>query len=135
MLFVFSGTYAVQSIQIIEFSAILEVKCLFAPNTIANVGCVVEIVFLLNKIVVGTKTKRANRTEDRGLVTFQKLVADEYNLNVFEIERNGLLIQALTELSILLIQPLPSENENSMQILPTSSAVLQITTTIGFISE
>ena len=135
MSFVFSGTYAVQSIQIIETSALLEVKCVFAPNTVAT-GCVVEIVFLLNKMVVGTKTKRANRTEDSGVVTFQKLVADEYNLDVFEIERNGLLIQALTELSILLIQPLASENGSSTQILSTSSAMLQIiTTTIGFTSE
>ena len=107
---------------------------MFAPNTVAT-GCVVEIVFLLNKIVVGTKTKRANRTEDSGVVTFQKLVADEYNLDVFEIERNGLLIQALTELSIPLMQPLASKNESNMWILSTSSALLQITTTIGFISE
>ena len=107
----YAGTFAVQSVLIDESSTLLEVKCVFAPNTEA-IGCEVKIVFSLNNEVVGNKTVRANRTGDSALLTFRKVLADEYLLYVFEIEKTGSVVQvhALTGLFTLSIQLFSSES-------------------------
>ena len=88
----YAGTFAVQSVRINESSNLLEIQCVFAPNTEAT-GCEVEIAFLLNSNVVENKTMRANQIENSALVTFLKVVADEYLLYVFEIEKTGSVVQ------------------------------------------
>ena len=113
-----------------ETGAMLEVVCVFAPNTEA-IGCEVAVVRLSNKVVVGVM--RANRTVNSAAVTFQKFFTDQYRLDVFEIENNGSLIQVLTELFQLSAQQPTSETLSS--ILPTSLEVLQIITFSSFISE
>ena len=119
---IFTGTYAVQSIVINETGTILEVLCVFAPNTEA-IGCKVEIVFSLNKHIVGSETMKANRTGDKASVTFRILVANEYCLDVFEVEKTGFLIKVLQEILTLSIQPFSSD------VSLTSSTFLQMTST------
>ena len=107
----YSGTFAVQSVQINESSAILKVECVFAPNTEA-IGCEVKIAFSLNNEVIGNKTMRANRTGNSAFVTFLKVFADEYLLYVFEIEKTGSVVQvdALTDLFTFSTQQFTSES-------------------------
>ena len=119
---IFTGTYAVQSIVINETRAILEVLCVFAPNTEAT-GCEVEILFSLNKQFVGSKTMRANRTGDKASVTFRILVANECRLDVFEVEKTGFLIKVLQEILTLSIHPFSSD------VSLTRSTFLQMTST------
>ena len=125
---VYAGTYAVQSVVVNETAAMLEVVCVFAPNTEA-IGCEVAIVHLSNEEVVGKM--RANRTGNSAVMTFLRVPTDVYRLDVFEVEKNGLLIQALTELVQLSAQLSSSEDSVSL----TSLAVLQITTSSNFICE
>ena len=125
---VYAGTYAVQSVVFNETAAMLEVVCVFAPNTEA-IGCEVAIVRLSNEEVVGRM--RGNRTGNSAVMIFLRVLADVYRLDVFEVEENGLLIQALTELVQLSAQLPSSENRVSL----TSLAVLQITTSSNFICE
>ena len=88
----YAGTFAVQSVQIYESSTLIEVQCVFAQNTEAT-GCEVNIAFSLNSKVIENKLVRANRMGDSALLTFLKVLADEYLLYVFEIEKTlaGLL--------------------------------------------
>ena len=113
-----------------ETDAMLEVVCVFAPNTEA-IGCEVAVVRLSNEEVVNRM--RANRTMNSATITFQKVFTDQYRLDVFEIENNGSIIQALTELFQLSAQQPTSETLSC--ILPTSLEVLQIITFSSFISK
>ena len=129
----FIGTYAVQSVLINESSSILEVQCVFAQNTEAT-GCEVRIVFLLLYCEVRNMTMRANRIGNSAVVIFQKVLADEYHLFIFEIERNGLiLVQVLTKSLTLLEQPFSSEGVN--KVSSANSTVLQMISTTDLTSE
>ena len=119
---IFTGTYAVQSVMINETGAILEINCVFAPNTEA-IGCEVEIVFSSNKQVVGQKTIRANRTGDKASVTFRILVANEYHFNVFEVEKYGSLTKVVQEIITLSIYPFSSV----VSVSSVSSILFQMT--------
>ena len=107
----YTGTFAVQSVRIYESSVSLEVQCVFAPNTEAT-GCEVKIAFLLNSKVIENKTVRANRMGNSALLTFLKVLADEYLLYVFEIEKTGSVVQVdiLTGLFTLSIHLFSSES-------------------------
>ena len=108
--------------------AMLEVVCVFVPNTEA-IGCEVAVTRLSNEDIFGRV--RANRTGNSAIMTFLKVLADEYRLDVFEVESNGSLTQAITELVQLSAQPFTSENS----VLFLSLAVLPITTISDFKSE
>ena len=129
----FIGTYAVQSVLINESSSTLEVQCVFAQNTEAT-GCEVKVVFILLNSAVRNMTMRADRTGDSAVLTFQKVLADEYRLYVFEIEKNSLiLVQMLTELLTLLEQPFSFEGVN--KVSSAYSTVLQTISTTDLTSE
>ena len=121
----YAGTFAVQSVQINESSIFLKVECVFAPNTEAT-GCEVKIAFLLNSRVIENKTVRANRMGDSALLTFLKVLADEYLLYVFEIEKTDSVVQvdALTGLFTLSIQLFSSESIS--RIISTTPTMFQM---------
>ena len=121
----YAGTFAVQSVRIYESSTLLEVECFFAPNPEAT-GCEVKIAFLLNSKVIENKTVRANRTGDSALLTFLKVLADEYILYVFEIEKTGSVVQVdvLTGLFTLSIQLFSSESIS--RVISTTPTLFQM---------
>ena len=122
----YAGTFAVQSVQIYESSTLLEVQCFFAPNTEAT-GCEVKIEFLLNSIVIENKiVLRANRMGNSALLTFLKVLADEYLLYVFEIEKTGSVVQVdvLTGLFTLSIQLFSSESIS--RVISTTPTMFQM---------
>ena len=130
----YSGTYAVQSVRINESSTFLKVECVFAPNTEA-IGCEVKITFSLNNEVVGNKTMRANRTGDSALLTVLKVLADEYLLYVFEIEKTGSVVQihTLTGLFTLSIQQFTSQSVS--RVLSTTPTMFQMVSSTYLISR
>ena len=107
----YADTFAVQSVRINESSTLLKVECVFTPNTEAT-GCEAKITFLLNSKVIENETVRANRMGDSALLTFLKVLADEYLLYVFEIEKTGSVVQVdvLTGLFTVSIQFFSSES-------------------------
>ena len=130
----YAGTFAIQSVQINESSTLLEVECVFAPNTEA-IGCEVKITFSLNNEVIGNKTMRANRTEDSALLTFPKVFADEYLLYVFEIEKTGSVVQvhSLTALFTLSTQQFTLKSVS--KVLSATPILFQITSSTNLISK
>ena len=130
----YTGTFAVQSVQISEASTLLEVECVFAPNTEA-IGCEVKIEFSLNNKVVGNNTKRANRTGNSALLTFLKVLADEYCLYVFEIEKTGSIVQvhALTDFFTLSTQQFTSKSVS--RVLSTTPTLFQMASSTYLISK
>ena len=131
----YAGTFAVQSVQIYESSTLLEVQCFFAPNTEAT-GCEVKIEFLLNSIVIENKiVLRANRMGNSALLTFLKVLADEYLLYVFEIEKTGSVVQVdvLTGLFTLSIQLFSSESIS--RVISTTPTMFQMVSSTYLISR
>ena len=130
----YTGTFAVQSVRINKSSTLLEVECFFAPNTEAT-GCEVKISFLLNSEVIENKTVRANRTGDSALLTFLKVLADEYRLNVFEIEKTGSVVQVdvLTGLFTLSTQHFTSKSVS--RVLSTTPTLFQMASSTYLLSR
>ena len=130
----YAGTFAVQSVWIYESSTLIEVECVFAPNTEAT-GCEVKIAFLLNSKVIENKTMRANQTGGSALMTFLKVLADEYLLYLLEIEKTGSVVQVdvLTGLFTLSTQLFSSESIS--RVISTTPTMFQMSSSTYLLSR